>query len=248
MYQHYLANPPTDPWPPGLALLVSAGARLERATVQAFHARFGVKIHSFYGASECGGITFDGDEAVDDLATVGRPLPGVTVTLRSDPDVPAGCGRIHVSGPAVSCGYVGDRSESDVLSDGGFLTGDYGSFAPDGRLVLAGRISGFINVAGRKVQPGEVERVLRDLDGVLDVRVLPVPDPSRGEQIAAVVATGGRSELTLGAVRRHCAGRLPPHKIPRIVVFVPELPVSARGKTDHRALHALIEARAVSSP
>lgn len=246
MYQHYVTHPPPEAWPPSLTLLVSAGARLERATVRAFHARFGVKIHSFYGASESGGITFDGDERLDELATVGRPLPGVTIELRPDPDVPADYGRVYVRGTAVSPSYVGDTSPEDTLRDGGFLTGDYGHFAADGRLVLVGRVSTFINVAGRKVQPGEVERVLREMEGVTEARVLPAMDVSRGEQIAAVVAGDPESGLTLAAVRAHCASRLPPHKIPRIVVVVREMPVTSRGKTDYRALHSLIQAQAVS--
>jgi acyl-CoA synthetase (AMP-forming)/AMP-acid ligase II len=142
---------------------------------------------------------------------------------------------------AVSPGYVGDSAESRHFSEDGFLTGDYGRFLQDGRLVLAGRVSSFINVAGRKVQPGEVERVLMDMDGITDARVLAAIDVSRGEQITAVVA--GEPDLTLAAVRRHCAGRLPAYKIPRIVVFVDRLPLTSRGKTDYRALSALVQAQ-----
>ena len=116
--------------------------------------------------------------------------------------------------------------------------------------MLAGRVSGFINVAGRKVQPGEVERVIREIDGVEDVRVLPARDASRGERVAAVIAretSASGSSLTLQSVRAHCARRLAPHKIPRVVVLVPSLPMTARGKVDQRALLALIGAQTVPS-
>ncbi len=96
MYQHYLAHPPADGWPPTLTLLVSAGARLEVETVRGFHERFGLKIHSFYGTSEAGGIAFDGDDELDEVPTVGRPIAGVTIDLRPDAGVPPGHGRIHV--------------------------------------------------------------------------------------------------------------------------------------------------------
>ena len=86
--------------------------------------------------------------------------------------MPPGHGRIHVRSLAVSPGYVGESAERDEIGEDGFLTGDYGRLLPDGRLVLAGRVSSFINVAGRKVQPGEVERVLREMDGVADARVV----------------------------------------------------------------------------
>ena len=241
MYHHYLAHPPADGWPPTLTLLVSAGARLEPGTVRGFHARFGLKIHSFYGTSEAGGIAFDSDDDLDDVSTVGRPISGVTIELRHEAGVPPGHGRIHVRGLAVSPRYVGDTAGSGELSEEGFLTGDYGRFLPDGRLVLAGRVSSFINVAGRKVQPGEVERILRDMDGVTDARVLAATDEARGEQVTAVVA--GLPGLTLAAVRQHCACRLEAYKIPRIVVFVDRLPLTSRGKPDYRALNALVQAQ-----
>ena len=109
MYQHFLAHPPVGGWPPTLTLLVSAGARLEAETVRDFHERFGLKIHSFYGTSEAGGIAFDGDDDLDDVPTVGRPITGVTIELRPDAGVPPGYGRIHVRSLAVSPGYVGEN-------------------------------------------------------------------------------------------------------------------------------------------
>lgn len=238
MFHHYVASPPPDGWPPSLTLLVSAGARLELDTIRRFHDAFGVRIHSFYGTSESGGIAFDNRDEIPELPTVGRLLPGVSVELRPDEGVPAGYGRICVRGSAVSPGYAGITDQAD-LGQGAFLTGDYGCLTDSGDLVLAGRVSSFVNVAGRKVQPDEVERILREIPGVTDARVLAAPDVSRGEQIAAVVA--GPAAVTLASIRLHCARRLAPHKIPRIVVRVDRIPLTARGKTDHRALSELVQ-------
>jgi long-chain acyl-CoA synthetase len=238
MFHHYIGNPPPGGWPPTLTLLVSAGARLELDTIRGFHSAFGVKIHSFYGTTETGGIAFDGSDHVAEVATVGHLLHDVTVELRPDDGVPDGYGRIYVAGSAVSPQYVGTNDATD-LANGGFLAGDYGFFTERDELVLVGRVSTFVNVAGRKVQPHEVERILREIPGVLDVRVIAAPDAARGEQIAAVVA--GPPDLTLASIRLHCARRLAPHKIPRIVVRVDEIPMTVRGKTDHRALSALIQ-------
>jgi long-chain acyl-CoA synthetase len=239
MFQYFVANPPADGWPACLQWVISAGAPLEAETVNGFHQVFGVKIHSFYGTSEAGGICFDRSDQIDGKPTVGWPLPGVTVRLLPGDGIPEGYGRIHIRSAAVARGYVGETGSSDAFTDGGFLTGDYGSFLTDGRLALAGRISAFINVAGRKVHPGDVERVLQSIDGVTDARVIVATDAVRGEQIAAVVA-GGRG-LSPADVRRYCAARLAPYKIPRIVVFVDAMPLTARGKTDQRALEALVE-------
>lgn len=250
MFEYFLDHPPAGGWPPALRRLISAGAPLSAATVRAFHDRFGLKIHSFYGASETGGIAFDADDEADDSGTVGTPLPGVTLTLRDD-DLQVGCNRpsaishqpfrVHVSSAAVSSGYVDEAS--DAFVDGGFLTGDYGEWDSRGRLLLRGRASSFVNVAGRKVQPDEVEAVLRSMPGIADVRVVAAPDARRGQQIVACIVIDARaSPITTLVIRRYCAERLASYKVPRAIVFVERIPLTARGKTDRAALDALVRA------
>ena len=99
-----------------------------------------------------------------------------------------------------------------------------------------------MNVAGKKVQPDEVELVLRAMPGVIDVRVVAAPDARRGQQIVACIVARG-SGVTALAVRRFCAARLAPFKIPRTVVFLDAIPLTARGKTDRAALDAVVRAR-----
>jgi long-chain acyl-CoA synthetase len=246
MFEYFLANTPADGWPSCLQQLISAGAPLSNATARAFHERFGVKIHSFYGATETGGIAYDDSDDPDTGGTIGRPLTGVTITLRRDgareterqPDA----GRIHVRSDAVASGYSDGEHES--FTDGGFLTGDYGAWDEGDRLMLLGRVSSFVNVAGRKVQPDEVEQVLRGMPGVADVRVIAAHDERRGQQIVACVVADGSGVTALG-VRSFCAARLAPHKIPRRIVFVDAIPLTARGKTDRVALDDLVRARTV---
>jgi acyl-CoA synthetase (AMP-forming)/AMP-acid ligase II len=242
MFEHFLAHPPAG-WPPRLRRLISAGARLPPETVSAFRDRFGLKIHSFYGASECGGISYDASDEVDIGSSVGHPLPGVTITFRPDEDTPPGAGRVHVASGGVACGYVGESSAE--FFDGGFLTGDYGRFDDHGRLTLTGRVSSFINVAGKKVQPAEVEQVLRRMPGVADVRIMAAADPQRGEQVAACIALepSHRGRMTPVDVRRFCSAQLAAFKIPRVVVFLDAIPLTGRGKTDRRALDAAIRAQ-----
>jgi len=245
MFEYFLAHPPADGWPRGLHRLISAGARLSTTTVHHFFEQFGVKIHSFYGASESGGISYDASDTVDD-ETVGHPLPGVTITFRQDESAPPASGRVHVRSGAVSIGYLGE-SEGEFC-DGGFLTGDCGVLDDRGRLRLTGRVSTFINVAGKKVQPAEVEDVLRQMPGVRDVRVVAAADRQRGQQVVACIAVDRSCEVTTLAVRRFCSARLAPHKIPRAVVFLDAIPLTARGKTDRRALDEAIRARIEGMP
>ncbi len=244
MYDRLLTTLAPEAWPASLRLLTSAGARLEPETIAAFHARFGVKIHSFYGASEAGGICFDDGDEISDSLMVGHALPGVRVTLRpGEPGAPPEGGRVHVASSAVASGYAGlSASEQEGFVDDGFLTGDLGLFDDRERLVLTGRVSSFINVAGRKVQPDEVEQVLRQMAEIADVRVLGAPDARRGQMLVACMVPRIGTVTALD-VRRFCAARLAAYKIPREYLFLEEMPRDDRGKTSRRALEALVMQR-----
>jgi len=242
MFAHF-ANNAALSWPPTLNALMSAGAPLDAATVRAFAQAFGIKVHSFYGTSETGGIAYDDSNDLDAAGTVGHPLPNVTVTLRAEDGAPANGGRVHVASAGVSSGYAGrpasPSSNTDDFTAGGFLTGDFGRFDPRANLVLTGRASSFINVAGRKVQPAEVEQVLRTMTGVVDVRVVGAADARRGQQILACIVADDPA-LTPGAVRGYCAARLAAYKVPRTIVWLDRIPLTERGKTDRAKLEALV--------
>jgi acyl-CoA synthetase (AMP-forming)/AMP-acid ligase II len=240
MFEHLLEHLAPDCWPASLDTLISAGAPLDPDLARAFAARFGVKIHSFYGTTETGGIAFDDSDDPDVASVVGRPLPGVAVTLRREEGAAPPAGRVHVRSAAVARGYAGScNAEADGFEDGGFLTGDVGMFDDAGRLMLVGRVSSFINVAGRKVRPYEVEAVLRRMPGIADARVVGAPDERRGEQLVACLVVN--RALRPFEIRQFCATRLAAHQIPREFIFLDELPRDARGKTSRRALDSLVE-------
>jgi acyl-CoA synthetase (AMP-forming)/AMP-acid ligase II len=257
MFDYFLAHPPPEGWPSSLGTLISAGARLMPETVRGFHDRFGIKIHSFYGTSESGGIAFDGSDDIAVLDTVGTPLPGVTITFRPDDDIRGNGGRVHIRTGGVASGYavptkVGTHEFGEPGGDfceDGFLTGDIGHFDDGGRLHLTGRVSSFINVAGKKVQPAEVEKVLREMPGIRDVRVIAGADAQRGELVAAcIVVDRAAAPITVLGVRRFCSSRLAPHKIPRVVVRLETLPLTVRGKVDRRALDEAVRASIAGFP
>jgi acyl-CoA synthetase (AMP-forming)/AMP-acid ligase II len=245
MFDHLAEHLSPDRWPPSVTRLISAGAPLEAPTVQRFHRKFGLKIHSFYGTTETGGICYDDDPAIDVRPTVGRPMPGVQVTLHPHDATSPTAGRVHVAGAAVVSGYladpvaVADTEDTSPFLGGGFLTGDIGAFDARGHLTLQGRVSSFVNVAGRKVQPKEVEDVLRQAPGVADVRVVGAPDPRRGEQlVACVVVSSDRVEPAV--LREFCSARLASFKVPRQYVFLDRIPLTERGKTDRLRLDAIV--------
>jgi acyl-CoA synthetase (AMP-forming)/AMP-acid ligase II len=233
--------------PPRLRLLITAGARIDHATVEWFHGSLKRKIHSLFGSSETGGITYDDADELTDPLNVGRPMPETSVEIRS-PDV-TGAGRIFVSGTAVATSYANDGAVQDChlagaaddamdgFVDGGFLTGDVGYLDEGGRLVMTGRVSASVNVAGLKVSPSEIESVLRELPGVADVRVMGASCDRRGQRLVAFVVSD--QPLTSLDIRQRCARTLSPHKIPRQFIFLDEIPLDGRGKMDRRALEAL---------
>jgi acyl-CoA synthetase (AMP-forming)/AMP-acid ligase II len=225
-----------------IRLCITAGAPIPVQTLQHFKDQLGIKIHSLYGTSETGGITFDASDAVGDMVSVGTPLPETTVSLVAVDGTDGPEGRIKVQGTAVARRYAhdipsGDRSPEFI--DDGFLTSDLATFAPDGHLRLLGRVSEFINVAGRKVQPREVERVIGELPGVVHVSVFGVDRGVRGEELVACVYRRG-PDLTAAQIRSHCAAVLSPYRVPKRVIFGEELPVNGRGKVDRKAVEALL--------
>jgi long-chain acyl-CoA synthetase len=231
-----LSHPPA--WPAALRLVITAGAPLKPAVARRFREVFGLPLHVFYGASECGGICYDREGGAGERGTVGTPVEGVEITLvpcsRDTASNPAGAGQITVRSPAVARGYV--PGADPRLAGGSFLASDFAAWQ-NGELVLHGRLDDLINVKGKKVDPREVETVLAGLAGVGEVAVLGVP--GRGSEVVRAVIACRSGELSPEQVLRWCRDHLAAHKVPRSVILVPALPRTSRGKLDRPALLAL---------
>ena len=239
MFEHFATHLAREEWPRSLTRLVSAGAPLSAEAARRFYARFGVKVHPFYGTSETGGIAFDAGDAPVADGVVGTALPGVEITLMPSDDAAEHQGRVHVRSSAVSRGYARD-DDGDAFVRGGYLTGDLAELDESQQLTLLGRVASFVNVAGRKVQPEEVERVLRQFPSIADARVVGAEDALRGECLVACIVVTGAAPTTV-ELRRFCSSRLAAHKIPRLFVSVDAIPLTARGKTDRERLRALAQ-------
>ncbi len=122
------------------------------------------------------------------------------------------------------------------------LTGDLGRAEPDGTIALVGRGGRTINTGGEKVDPGEVEAVLRDHPAVGDAMVVGVADHRFGEQVAALVRTVPGRSVALDDLIRHCRVHLARFKVPRRLVVIAELPRSPAGKPDYRRAAELLTA------
>jgi long-chain acyl-CoA synthetase len=222
---------------PKLRLCVSAGAPLLRAGAEPFTARFGLKIHTFYGASECGGIAYEAGEFLTyEDGCVGTPMRGVKITHSSGE-----IGAIKVRSAAVGDGYFPESDEAS-LGKGRFVPGDLIRKTEHG-LFVTGRVSEVINVAGRKLNPLEVEARLAEFPGVKQAVVFGVRSELRGEEPVACIA-GRRIERE--ALMRHCHERLSSWQIPRDLWIVDEIPSNERGKFSRRALAESYSARIAS--
>ncbi len=219
---------------PALRVCLTAGAPLSPRDAAAFRDATGHKVHVFYGSSECGGITYDRTEnPTHEEGSVGTAMARVTVEIVDDEGrpLPHGAqGRVRVRSRAAALAVLPEGEADGTLGQRVFLTGDLGQLDADGRLTLTGRVTETLNVAGKKVHPDEIRRAIEAVPGVVNAAVTGLPDRHRGELVAALVAVEPGCGLTVPALLRACRDRLAPHKVPRRVVLVDELPLSERGK------------------
>ena len=209
-----------DAIPANVRLAISAGAPLPLALEHAVFAKAGLKIHNFYGASECGGSAFDVTETPRlDAMCVGVPMKNVHLAIGD-----SACIEVR-SGAVAACYWPEGES---TLGGGCFLTTDLAEIR-DGQVFLRGRAGEQINVAGRKVSPEIIERALLAQIGVRECLVFGVPehDAGRGDLIVACVA-GVAPEAE--KLKQSLLAVLPAWQVPREWVFVDALPVNARGK------------------
>jgi long-chain acyl-CoA synthetase len=192
-----------------ISLALSAGAPLTLALEEEVFATAGLKIRTFYGASECGGISLDTTATPRTTASgVGTPLPGVVVTTAPD-------GRLLVASSSVGSGYDAPSAE-DLLADGQHLTRDLGFLDASGSVHLTGSLGSAINVAGRKVSPAKIEAALFATGLVSRAKVSGIAsqDPERCQEISAAVSlleTTTLSHLKAAVCKHLLSWELPRH-------------------------------------
>lgn len=217
-----------------LRLCYSAGTALPEQAFLGFLDRFGIAVRQLYGSTETGVMTINVDpDPVATSASVGTPAAGVQVMVVDDAGLPLPQGQegeIAVSGPAITRGYA-DMEEltRETFREGYYFTGDLGRVDAEGRVFITGRKKLFIEVAGHKVDPVEVEDVLVAHPKVREAVVVGVKGRAEGEEIvkAAIVPTDGCEQRELIAF---CQERLANFKVPQIVEFREEIPRSPLGK------------------
>jgi len=170
------------------------------------------------------------------LGSVGRPIPGVEVSIRDEAGAPVAVGahgEVWVRGEQVSGEYVG---LGGLDADGWFHTRDSGRLDEDGYLFLGGRLDDVIVRGGENLSPGQIEAVLVEHTAVRDAAVVGVPDEEWGEAVHAVVVLQPGAEASTEELQAHVRANLRSVCTPATVELRSELPYNETGKLLRRML------------
>ncbi|BCL30841.1 acyl-CoA synthetase [Streptomyces aurantiacus] len=229
-------------------LLVSGSAALPVHDHQRIAEATGRRVIERYGMTETlmnTSVRADGEPRA---GTVGVPLPGVGLRLTEEDGTTAveaydgeTVGEIQVRGPNLFTEYLNrpDATAAAFTEDGWFRTGDMAVRDPDGYVRIVGRkATDLIKSGGYKIGAGEIENALLEHPGVREAAVTGEPDADLGERIVAwIVPADPEAPPSTDELADHVAGRLAPHKRPRVVHYLDTLPRNDMGKIMKRALN-----------
>ncbi|MGB3246747.1 MAG: AMP-binding protein [Sulfitobacter sp.] len=217
----------------------SGGAAQTTGVAQKFQEMTGIRILQGYGMTECAGVL--AFNPVDDnrFGYVGVPVPGMQVRIVDDAgeDVAQGVpGEVIARGPTLMTGYLNrPDATAETLIDGWLYSGDIGVMDAEGFIEIVDRKKDMILVSGFNVAPNEIEDTISQLPGVAQVGVVGIPDDKTGEAPAAFVVRADDS-VTEETILEACRKGLTNYKIPKMVKFVEEVPVTLSGKVLRRKL------------
>lgn len=243
---HYLGTLPMMLWnQPNLpeneqsSVRVAYGAGMPEEIEEGFSKRFDLEIFELYGSTEQGVVAMS-RRGASKLGTCGRPVADVDLEIH-DPEgnqcLPTEVGEIVVrnSEPGIFFdGYHGmPEATIEAWRDLWFRTGDSGFLDKDGYLVFTGRLTDSIRRRGENVSAWEVERVLAEYEGVVEVAVFGVPSDIGEEEVMAVVVG---EQLDLQELWRFAADKLPKFAVPRYMRVQDQLPKTPTGRVQKHQL------------
>ena len=194
----------------------------------------------YYGATEVAGTMIRGDDWLSHRGSVGRPLPGLGLTIRDEAGTPLPAGEVGEiwlappGGPTFS--YVGADARA---SEGAVSVGDLGWLDDDGYLFISDRRTDLIISGGANIYPAEVEGVLLAHPLVGDAAVVGLPHDDWGQRVHAIIAPrAGKSAPDPDEVDAFLRTRLADYKLPKAIEVVEALPRDPSGKLRRSALRA----------
>lgn len=219
-----------------LRLAVTAGEHCPAALAGQVREEFGVPLINGLGATEALHIVVATPPEAATAGATGRPVPGVTATVRDKDGAPLPDdteGVLHVAGPSVALGYL-NRTEATrrTFADGGAYTGDIVRRDRAGDFWYLCRADDLLNMGGYKVAPSEIEAVVREADEVAECAVVAVSDANGLDQAVAyaVPVPGVDPSVVRKAILARLRSRLAPFKRPARVEVIDVLPTTSTGK------------------
>jgi malonyl-CoA/methylmalonyl-CoA synthetase len=230
----------------GARLLVSGSAALPAAEHARIEELTGRGVVERYGMTETLMNTAIHAGATPAPGTVGPPLPGVEVRLVDDDGAvlevadDETIGEIQVRGPNLFLEYLNrPDATAEAMRDGWFVTGDMATRTAEGYIRIVGRrATDLIKSGGYKIGAGEIEGSLREHPAVEDAAVTGAADEDLGERVVAWIVLRDGAGVDAAELVDHVAGLLAPHKRPREVHFLDELPRNDMGKVQKARLGA----------
>ena len=226
-----------------LRFLISGGAPLPTQVIDAYREAHGVLFKQGFGMTEFGpnAFVFPPEYAKIKAGSIGKPSFFVDARIAGEDGralPPGEIGELWLKGSMAFSGYhCNEEATREALDPDGWLhTGDLARADEDGFFFIAGRKKDMFISGGENVYPVEVERALHEHPAVAQCAVVGVPDADWGEVGKAVVVLKPGTTASERELLDHCRARLARYKVPKIVVFASELPLSAAGKILKREL------------
>ena len=222
--------------------LVCAGSPLAAELKARFERRFGKAVWDYYAMTECTPVfgVHASDSSNVPNGSVGKLAPGAAAKLLDAGNKESATGahaELLVRGPSMIKRYHKDPAlTASALLDGWFRTGDLGYRDARGYYYISGRIKDVIIRGGANIAPSEVEAVIGRHPSVQDVAVIGVPDRVFGEVPVAFVVKRHGTQVSEKEIEAFAAIELADFKVPRQIVFLPELPLGKTGKVDKGSL------------
>lgn len=236
-----------------LRQLLIGGEEINVRAVQTFRRLLpGVGITNTFGPTECsiGSVFHEVTDADVDSIPIGRPIDNTYVVILDENGhpVPQGTiGELHIGGDCVGAGYLQDPEKTaaafivnpfpEIPGDRLYRTGDLGHHRADGKLVFIGRRDNQVKVGGVRIELGEVEGALLSHPAVREAKALVVAHGDHRMLVACVVVA---SEVAVSDIRSHVEAFLPRQAVPRRIVRLEAMPLTPNGKTDRKALSAIV--------
>ena len=224
-----------------LKLTLGGGMAVQQPVAERWKKTTGAPLIEAYGLTETSpAVCVNPLNLTEFNGSIGLPLPSTEVSIQDENGNMLDLGEdgeLCVRGPQVMKGYWNREDETEkVLSvDGWLKTGDVAKMDADGYVRIVDRLKDMILVSGFNVYPNEIETVIAENEGVLEVGVIGEPDEKSGELVKAVIVKKDPS-LTEADVIKHCRERLTSYKVPKVIEFVDELPKTNVGKILRREL------------